>query len=449
MSWGIREGDALDQLKRIPTGSIHCCITSPPYFGLRDYGTGEWEGGDPECDHTPGSDSRAGISTLDGGTSTQGHRQEGFGRECPRCGARRTDKQLGLEATPEEYVQRLVTVFREVRRTLRADGTLWLNVGDSYAANRSGFSHTPHNGAVPASARGEDAYGAFHKHSAARNAKAIGLKDKDLLGIPWMLAFALRADGWYLRSDIIWAKPNPMPESVTDRPTGAHEHIFLLAKNASYFYDADAIREPMADASLDRYNYAFGGAKNEALAEANRDGVGVRTRVIGDREATAGRNKRDVWEIATQPYPEAHFATYPVRLVEPCVLAGTPEIACGKCAAPWTREIEHGPDPLYVPLQERAPHAATQPGNATIKTGTFGSGRIRLGDALKPSCYHRDDTGQATILDPFAGSGTTGVVALRHNRSFIGIELNPAYADMARTRIRDDQPLFNWASEHA
>ena len=316
----ILEGDALTLLREMPAGSVRCCVTSPPYWGLRDYG-------------------HAG--------------------------------QIGLERTPEEYVARLVEVFREVRRVLADDGTLWLNLGDSYASNGPGsWGSSDKSTLTTASRKGAWAPGKTVGTTPVRDCS--GLKPKDLCGIPWRVAFALQADGWYLRSDIIWAKPNPMPESVTDRPTKAHEYLFLLSKSQRYYYDAAAIAEPLAEASAERYGYAFGGAKTEALIEANRDGVGQRTRVLGERETPTGRNRRTVWTVPTQPFAEAHFAVMPEALVEPCILAGS-----------------------------------------------------SVGD---------------TVLDPFAGSGTVGVVALRHGRRFMGCELNRTYAVMARNRISG--PLF-------
>jgi DNA modification methylase len=342
VSYRILEGDCLDVFATLEAGSVQTCITSPPYWGLRDYGN---------------------------------------------------EGQLGLEPTPEQYVANMVEVFREVRRVLRDDGTLWLNLGDSYAANRS---YQVSDGKHQAHDFGES------------NAQRVpdGLKPKDLVGIPWMVAFALRADGWYLRSDIIWAKPNPMPESVTDRPTKAHEFLFLLSKSPRYYYDADAIRE---EADCDRLRgpalhpdtvstNGNDGLSRRPLDEESSSPVRKRRppKVSGDRKelhgptysrhrvsvpggqsltGRSGRNKRSVWEVTTQPFPGAHFATFPPKLIEPCVLAGSAE-------------------------------------------GT-------------------------TVLDPFAGAGTTGVVALRHNRDFIGIELNPEYAQMARNRIHDDAPLLN------
>jgi DNA modification methylase len=250
------------------------CVTSPPYFGLRDYG-------------------HAG--------------------------------QIGLEPTPDKYIAAMVEVFRCVRDVLAEDGTLWLNIGDSYAAQRGG-THMPAQ-TVPGGVSGKGDERAFRgmgdekRGAAHRNASAIGLKHKDLIGIPWMLAFALRADGWYLRQDIIWHKPNPMPESVRDRCTKAHEYIFLLSKSERYLFDSEAMREESADpkGSAARYKSAFGGKKNEALLATDQ----VHTRPIGMREFDGMRNRRSVWTIATRPYKGAHFATFPPALIEPCILAGS------------------------------------------------------------------------------------------------------------------------------
>jgi DNA modification methylase len=268
MTIRIIEGDCRDVLRTLPAESVHCCVTSPPYFGLRDYGV---------------------------------------------------EGQMGLESSPDEFVAGMVAVFAEVRRVLRDDGTLWLNIGDSYAANRGyqveqtkgGPKHGP---AQAVSGRGQ-------------KAADYGVKPKDLIGIPWMLAFALRADGWYLRQDIIWSKPNPMPESVTDRCTKAHEYLFLLTKSPRYYYDVAAIKEPSVDleGSAARYRSSFGGEKAEAMTAAEAEGAGSRTHPIGMRVFDGTRNKRSVWTVATQPFKEAHFATFPPALIEPCILAGCPE----------------------------------------------------------------------------------------------------------------------------
>lgn len=272
-TFDIHHGDALDVLREIPSQSVNCCVTSPPYYGLRDYGV---------------------------------------------------DGQIGLEETPEAYISRLVEVFREVRRVLKDDGTLWVNIGDSYASSTKGSGGSGVASGLNCK-RNDD--NSFHRDSHASSASAqfavrkfdlelCGLKPKDLIGIPWMLAFALRADGWYLRSEIIWHKPNPMPESVKDRPTKAHEQIFLLSKSPKYFYDADAVKEralqPLGKPSLVAQH------KQTAL-NANQTGT------LGTNYGPSFRNRRSVWTVTPKPYKEAHFATFPPDLIKPCILAGCPE----------------------------------------------------------------------------------------------------------------------------
>ena len=317
-------GDCLAGLATLPDASVHCCVTSPPYWGLRDYGV---------------------------------------------------DGQLGLEPTPGEYVAKMVAVFREVRRVLRDDGTLWLNLGDSYAndtkwGGSSGGKHV-------ADLHGDSGIG--------RGKRNTGLKAKDLVGIPWRVAFALQADGWYLRSDIIWSKPNPMPESVTDRPTKAHEYLFLLSKSERYHYDADAIKERGSTATgnvtdLDslagrNYDHRADGltvGKGEAHTSGTRSGGNLSKAYAGVDWTVVGRNRRTVWTIPTEPFPGAHFAVMPTALVKPCILAGCP-------------------------------------------TG-------------------------GTVLDPFTGSGTVAVVALENGCAFVGCELNPAYVDIAKKRVGNVTP---------
>ena len=301
MNYEIKQGDCLDVLKTLPIESVNCCITSPPYWGLRDYGTAKWEGGDKNCEHT--------ISHYSDNLKPDCDRPVRGDRSfCIKCGAKRIDSQIGLEITPESYVQKMVDVFREVRRVLRNDGTLWLNLGDSYSGSGKG----------PAGNLGGD-----ERHLEEKHTKIIpeGLKQKDLVGIPWRVAFALQADGWYLRQDIIWHKPNPMPESVTDRCTKAHEYIFLMSKSANYHYDGEAIKEMANPDNAKRYEYQFGGPKNEVLADTK---FGA-TKPIGNREYDGKRNKRSVWSVTVKPYKEAHFATFPKELIEPCVLAGCPK----------------------------------------------------------------------------------------------------------------------------
>jgi len=335
-------GDALTELRKLPDESVNCCVTSPPYWGLRDYGV-------------PG--------------------------------------QLGLEETPEEYVAHMVEVFCEVRRVLRSDGTLWLNLGDSYAANGA----RRNNNGEGASTMG---WPGQRKETLNKAAKMVlpavhsGLKPKDLVGIPWRVAFALQSDGWWLRQDIIWAKPNPMPESVRDRCTKAHEYIFMLTKSAKYWYDAEAIWEPAIYGEehankatswgtnrkhpnkANVAQYAFVGENHTCHIKADKQrGHSRRHAGFNDRwdamskeeQCSYMRNKRSVWTIATRPYAEAHFATFPPEIPELCIKAGCPK--GGK------------------------------------------------------------------VLDPFFGAGTTGLVAMRLGREFIGVDLSPAYCEMARKRI--------------
>ena len=301
MKHEIIVGDCMNVIKDIPEKSIDCCITSPPYWGLRNYDN---------------------------------------------------DDQIGLEETPDEFVSKMVELFNGVRRTLKDSGTLWLNLGDSYVAGATG-SLGNHTG----SEYGFDSSHKTQQEGFKRPDKKVdGLKSKNLVGIPWRVAFALQADGWYLRQDIIWHKPNPMPESVTDRCTKAHEYIFLLTKNQKYHYDFEAIKEDASYAGV-----SIGGSTNRY--EQNNFG--------GDNKQYDTKNKRSVWSVPVKPYKFAHFATYPEDLIEPCVLAG-----------------------------------------------------CRQG---------------GTILDPFAGAGTTGLVAKKNGCSFIGIELNPDYAEIATKRIESEQ----------
>ena len=326
--WEILAGNCREVLATLPESSVHCCVTSPPYFGLRDYGV-------------------AG--------------------------------QIGLEPTPDEFVAQLVAVFREVRRVLRDDGTLWLNLGDSYnAAGRTGHGTRVgfKQGSNRASAEGADNC----------RPSVDGLKPKDLIGIPWRVAFALQADGWWLRQDIIWHKPNPMPESVRDRCTKAHEYVFLLSKSERYFWDAEAMKEPAVGANL---HDVTGRTKQRGLADTFKRKDSKRAQAIPGQSVGTHRedrpdstydlytrNRRSVWTVATRPYKGAHFATFPPALIEPCILAGAPF------------------------------------------------------DGL--------------VLDPFTGSGTTAAVALQHGRRFIGCELNPDYIKLAEARIAAAEAEVLW-----
>jgi DNA modification methylase len=310
----------------------------------------------------------------------------------------------------------MVDVFREVRRVLRDDGTLWLNLGDSYASGGTGWRP-----------------GNLDKNGGNSNRDGTpvpdGLKPKNLVGIPWRVAFALQADGWYLRSDIIWSKPNPMPESVTDRPTKSHEYVFLLTKSPRYYFDADAVREPVTETSISRL--AQPGLPTQIGSDRVPGKTNGNMKAVGD---PSGRNIRSVWTIATQPYPGAHFATFPEKLVEPCVKAGTSERGvCPECGAPWVRMVE--------------PHRNGRDWNANNRAGgprlvKGQSASDRMADdyrpptttGWRPSCAHAAEPVPAAVLDPFAGSGTVGRVANRLGRRAVLIDLSADYIDQAMLR---------------
>ena len=351
-------GDARQVLDTLPEASAHCVVTSPAYWGLRDYGV---------------------------------------------------EGQLGLEATPDEYVARMVEVFREVRRVLRDDGTLWLNLGDSYAGGKGGGGKGGEHG----------------QQFKGNQVVPPGLKPKDLVGIPWRVAFALQADGWWLRSDIIWHKPSPMPESVTDRPTKAHEHIFLLAKSARYFYDADAVREA---------GVYSGPPKPGHRAEDGYPGQIPRAGNLG-RPAETGRNARDVWTITTKPYAAAHFAVSPPEIPKRCIQAGTSERgACAECGAPWERVVERTP----MVVKPGPGRLAKQDANGEIARtacgGTMTQAPTSTTTGWRPTCDHDAPAVPCVVLDPFLGSGTTAQAAQDLGRRWLGCELNPEYAPLIDKR---------------
>ena len=308
-------GDVIEQLKNIPDKTVNTCVTSPPYWGLRDYGTAEWKGGDSECDHVANQNATKKMGNEEFNKTTPSREKtktKGYYADiCPKCGAIRIDNQIGLEKTPELYVDKMVKVFREVRRVLRNDGTLWLNLGDSYSGSGGAGNQF-----------GQLEKDGFNKY----NQGSTGLKQKDLVGIPWMVAFALRADGWYLRQDIIWHKPNPMPESVKDRCTKAHEYIFLLSKSPKYYYDYEAIKEPAnydgrkatMNQGSDKYKEnCVPGDQPQSMARNGHERWEWKNGI-------AIRNKRSVWTVSTKPFSGSHFATFPPDLIEPCILAGSP-----------------------------------------------------------------------------------------------------------------------------
>lgn len=357
----VLNGDALEMLKTLPSNSIDCCVTSPPYYGLRDYGTGKWVGGDPNCPHR--RLSKWSEHTITGHAQAELAGNVGdaiYKTVCPLCGAVREDRQIGLEESPELYVKKLTEVFHEVSRVLKDDGTLWLNIGDTY--NTSTYRKDEKS-----SGHGKQGTNRGVYENVVERPHAMNCKTKDMIGIPWMLAFALRDDGWYLRQDIIWHKPNPMPEPIKDRCTKSHEYIFLMSKNPRYYFDYEAIQEDSIwkdDKRKGQGRIAYEGKRlngNVDETKAQQSFVTI----------TEKRNKRDVWSVNTQAVKEAHFATFPEKLIEPCILAGCPQ--------------------------------------------------------------------GGVILDPFFGSGTTGRVATRLNRHFVGIELNPEYLDIINRRTNNIQ----------
>lgn len=350
----IKIGDCREVLKTLPSKSINCVVTSPPFWGLRDYQTGVWIGGDPNCPHMRTTKIGKTVKTITGHQTIHDH---GIGvgdaiykSECPKCGALRKDAQLGLEETPTKFTENLVKVFREVHRVLKDDGTLWLNLGDSYSGSGKGSSNSLNK---------------EHHHLEGIHSKIVpnGLKEKDLVGIPWRVAFALQADGWYLRQDIIWHKPNPMPESVKDRCTKSHEYIFLFSKNKNYYYDNEAIKEKATD----------WGTRDRVNGKYHNEGTGLQPH-SGLEKSYETKNKRSVWTVNTKPYKEAHFAVFPTELIEPCIKAGCPK--------------------------------------------------------------------GGTVLDPFGGSGTTGLVADRLGLDAVIIELNKDYINIANDRVKNETPLF-------
>jgi DNA modification methylase len=388
----VIQGDVLDVLRDLPAGCTQAAVTSPPYWGLRDYGL---------------------PPTIWGGDSGCRHRWDpsGKGRLCRRCGAWKGC--LGLEPDPDLYVAHLVEVMREVRRCLRPDGTLWLNLGDSFAAS-------------PTWGTGPDAD--------AGPRFGPDLKTKDLVGIPWRVAFALQADGWWLRAENIWNKPNAMPESVRDRPTRAHEYVFLLSRSASYFYDDFAVREP------DK-----GGCSGNGYARPQRLSFTDATGPRGQAEpwvGGGGRNRRSVWTITTQCFRGAHFATFPEALVEVCVLAGTSPVACHRCGTPWRRIVESRRllDGKHELSGSWAGDSDRLASGRSLKATGYSHSRVSVRRETlgwTSGCEHDDPGARCTVLDPFAGSGTTGLVAARHGRDFVGAELSRRYARMARSRLRE------------
>lgn len=422
----------------LPDESVHCIVTSPPYWTLRDYGLPPlvWDG-EPDCAHVWGERVTAGEGYASSSRRRWQHGatrddspdewqpETGQGKFCRRCGAWRGC--LGLEPTPELYVAHLVEVFREVWRVLRADGTLWLNLGDTYAHDTKwgGRSGRKNAGSVAGG------------YQTCRNVRTnSGLKPKDLVGIPWRVALALQADGWWLRSDVVWHKPNCMPESVTDRPTKAHEYLFLLTKSGRYFYDAGAIKELAVNTG--------GGTFSDKYAAAQpAHGGHSQHRCKGGEYDIGTRNRRTVWTIPTQPYSGAHFATFPPALVEPCIKAGTSgRGCCSVCGAPWERVVTR----KFMPQADVSPERGIRGSNGQ-KQQIFDSwdGYPRgtthtITTGWQPTCAcEAGGLVPAVVLDPFVGSGTTLLVARALGRCGLGLDLSLDYLrDQARKRLELD-----------
>ena len=495
----VIQGNNLEKLKLMPDESVDCCITSPPYFGLRDYGTATWEGGDPGCDHLKSTDIDKDLSGCKSGQKNGYAAKRMEKVQCKKCGAVRKDDQIGIEATPEAYVGNLVLVFEEVRRILKPHGTLWVNLGDSYAGT---------------------------------NAKNIELKEKDLIGIPWMVAKALRKAGWYLRSSIIWEKPNPMPESVIDRPSKAHEDIFLFSKSRYYYYDAEAIRTPATEATIQRMSQQIENQKGSSRAVGKTNGPmkavgpgknlrsGVDTRggnqgskisipalpanrghvkehqgfkekwdsMTKEEQIANGANKKtvwhaddnqatwkwmfanfpeelvmpiyeqylqdslnspDVWTISTKSFKEAHFATFPEELVVPMVKAGTSEHGnCVNCGKPWQRVTKPAFDVKHTGESETAYDEKSTAGRlAKLRQAAREQGMEYNGQKIptgwEPTCKCGiEEVEPAVVLDPFDGAGTTRLVSRKLGRNTVGVELNPDYILIGDKRNAAELGMF-------
>ena len=352
----ILQGNCIDKIKELEDNSIDCVTTSPPYWGLRDYGTGTWIGGDKNCPHKRltkiSKDTKTGHAKMFKKGNVVGDAI--YKNYCPECGAKRKDEQLGLEETYQEHIQNIVELFRAIKPKLKDSATVWLNYGDSYAATV--------NGTKVKDIKNDDRGFVDKPFSTIQGS----IKPKDLVMIPNRIAIALQDDGWWIRSEIIWHKPNPMPESVRDRPTSCHEKIWLITKSKKYYYDADAIKEQASG--------RIAGNKKPQKGTDQKFSETKQGLLKAQQKPYYFKNKRNVWTITTKPCKEAHFATFPKDLIEPCIKAGCPE------------------------------------------------GGI--------------------VLDPFGGSGTTGIVAALNNRNAILIELNQNYIDIANKRIEKEVGLF-------
>jgi DNA modification methylase len=413
-------GDWVKVMKTWPDNFVQCIVTSPPYWSLRDYGTAGWEGGDPNCDHITGRANRTITNKSNKQSTNSGSWASETRDKCPKCGATRIDQQLGLEKTPELYIEKMVAGFREVRRIMRPDGTLWLNIGYKF-----------------------DGHG-------------------NCIDLPHMVKDALVTDGWYFKCPIVWEKPNPMPSSQKKRPTVSQEMIFLMAKDPGthYHYDQEAVSEPQKEISLrrafsknnvenrkdfDNDNYAISGRAQDKTYQKLRD-------KIKSGNENPGRNLRSVWTIPTQGCKFEHYASFPEKLVNKCILAGTSPQACGVCGAPYERVVEKRPSTINIRVRDN------KKGIIEKKSGVDGKykasqfeienyGNEETGETktigFRPTCEHNDSTGKCVVLDPFCGTNTTGYCARILGQNWIGIELSEKYAKYGTSRIKPiKQKLF-------
>jgi len=448
----IIQGDCLKSLRNLAPKSVNTCVTSPPYFGLRDYGTAEWEGGDEGCNHsyqvkTPyNKDFNERWGNSPGQKKQESQRHEvTYKGVCKKCGAIRKDSQIGLEETPEEFVENLVKVFKEVKRVLRDDGTVWLNLGDSYISGKSRYSTKEQS--ILGGGNNEQKLGRLQRGGKKDFYGHPFYKDKDLAGIPWRVAFALQQDGWYLRQDIIWHKPNPMPESVRDRCTKSHEYIFLLSKSKKYYYDNEAIKEDAVTGkdlgilrSKQNMSDKYVSAHAQSIQDRKESGIDSR------KAGTGKRNKRSVWTVTTKPFKGAHFAVFPMDLIEPCVLAGCPEKVCVECSEPYKRITSRNSNPLEVDDSTLDRYGNGKAGVHRKVGGQYQkwlneNPLVTVGWEKQCDCKTNETKG-GIVIDPFGGSGTTGLVAQNNNRNAILLELNPEYIEIAESRLYPKQRDF-------
>lgn len=454
-------GDVLETLRRMRSRSVHCCVTSPPYFALRDYGTGTWEGGNSECGHKEKKARNDADNDFRPGRSEPEPISYKF--SCGKCGAKRIDHQLGSEELHDCYgvvsgrgncaeqgwqsgcfVCRLVLVFRELHRVLRDDGTLWLNLGDSYAAgsNRNGLS-------------GGLGGGGRKPNNADLGRRSTGIPSGNLCGVPWRVALAMQSDGWILRSDIPWVSRSKMPESVTNRPGKALEYVFLFSKQEGYYYDGEAVKKEVAKSSLQRVSQNNGNPTFDGSRDTSKkmDPKGNGNTFKPDQLVHAsGRNFRngDLWfesidtphglcgvddelvgiDVTSEAYPGSHYAVFGSRLITPFILAGSSQYGCcAKCGAPWERKVK-------VKVKGKANHDGSE---RAIAMGHDPRGPTSRGSIIadvtetvgwKPTCYcNSPEVAPCTVFDPFSGSGTTQAVAIKNGRRGVGIELSQTYID--------------------